>query len=82
MIKSMPFLLAFFVGLFAASRSRISRGFLIKRRVNQFNSNFPDAIELMVRGLRSGFRSPKRSASWPMKSAARSGSSFAPLPTR
>ena len=29
-------------------------GFLIKRRVNKFNSNFPDAIELMVRGLRSG----------------------------
>jgi len=27
---------------------------MIKRRVNKFNSNFPDAIELMVRGLRSG----------------------------
>ena len=29
-------------------------GKMIKRRVNKFNSNFPDAIELMVRGLRSG----------------------------
>ena len=29
-------------------------GFMIKRRVAKFNSNFPDAIELMVRGLRSG----------------------------
>ncbi|WP_240330751.1 type II secretion system F family protein [Sphingorhabdus sp. Alg239-R122] len=29
-------------------------GFLIKRRVNQFTSSFPDAIELLVRGLRSG----------------------------
>jgi tight adherence protein B len=29
-------------------------GRLIIRRVNKFNSNFPDAIELMVRGLRSG----------------------------
>src|SRR5947208_1473155 len=29
-------------------------GKMIKRRINQFNSNFPDAIELMVRGLRSG----------------------------
>jgi tight adherence protein B len=29
-------------------------GKLIKRRVNKFTSNFPDAIELMVRGLRSG----------------------------
>jgi tight adherence protein B len=28
--------------------------FLIKRRIAKFNSNFPDAIELMVRGLRSG----------------------------
>jgi len=27
---------------------------LIKRRVNKFTSKFPDAIELMVRGLRSG----------------------------
>src|SRR5678810_1335304 len=29
-------------------------GKMIKRRVNKFNVNFPDAIELMVRGLRSG----------------------------
>jgi tight adherence protein B len=29
-------------------------GFLIKRRVTQFTKRFPDAIELMVRGLRSG----------------------------
>ncbi|MDZ7588928.1 MAG: type II secretion system F family protein [Parasphingorhabdus sp.] len=29
-------------------------GFLIKRRVNKFNASFPDAIELLVRGLRSG----------------------------
>lgn len=29
-------------------------GFFIKRRTNSFNSKFPDAIELLVRGLRSG----------------------------
>jgi tight adherence protein B len=29
-------------------------GMLIKRRVTKFNTNFPDAIELIVRGLRSG----------------------------
>ena len=29
-------------------------GFLINRRVNRFTINFPDAIELLVRGLRSG----------------------------
>ncbi|GAA0284728.1 type II secretion system F family protein [Alteraurantiacibacter aestuarii] len=28
--------------------------FMIKRRTNGFNSKFPDAIELLVRGLRSG----------------------------
>ena len=27
---------------------------MIKRRINKFTTNFPDAIELMVRGLRSG----------------------------
>jgi tight adherence protein B len=29
-------------------------GRLIAKRIKQFNANFPDAIELMVRGLRSG----------------------------
>ena len=55
MIKGAPFMLAFFVGLFVGvAIPHFAVGFLIKRRVNQFNSNFPDAIELMVRGLRSG----------------------------
>jgi tight adherence protein B len=55
MIKGAPFLLAFFIGLFAGvGIPHFVIGFLIKRRVNKFNSNFPDAIELMVRGLRSG----------------------------
>ncbi|MCF2513843.1 type II secretion system F family protein [Sphingomonas sp. G124] len=55
MIKGAPFFLAFFVGLFAGvGVPHFVIGFLIKRRINKFNSNFPDAIELMVRGLRSG----------------------------
>lgn len=29
-------------------------GSLVKRRINKFNAKFPDAIELLVRGLRSG----------------------------
>ena len=29
-------------------------GHFIKKRMNQFNAKFPDAIELLVRGLRSG----------------------------
>jgi tight adherence protein B len=55
MIKGAPFFLAFFVGLFAGvAIPHFVINFLIKRRINKFNSNFPDAIELMVRGLRSG----------------------------
>jgi tight adherence protein B len=55
MIKGVPFLLAFFVGLFAGvGIPHFAIGFMIKRRVNKFTANFPDAIELMVRGLRSG----------------------------
>jgi tight adherence protein B len=54
-LQGMPFVLAFFVGLFAGvAIPHFVIGILIKRRVNKFNSNFPDAIELMVRGLRSG----------------------------
>jgi len=54
-IKGAPFLLALLIGLFAGiGIPHFVVGFLIKRRINKFNSNFPDAIELMVRGLRSG----------------------------
>ena len=55
MIRGAPFSLAFFVGLLAgAGIPHFAIGFLIKKRLKQFNENFPDAIELMVRGLRSG----------------------------
>ncbi len=55
MLKGAPFLLALFVGLFVGvAVPHFAVGFMIKRRLNKFNSNFPDAIELMVRGLRSG----------------------------
>jgi tight adherence protein B len=55
MTRGAPFLLALFVGLFIGiGFPHFFLGKLIKRRVNKFTSNFPDAIELMVRGLRSG----------------------------
>ena len=55
MFRGAPFFLAFFIGLFVGvGVPHFVVGFLIKRRINKFNSNFPDAIELMVRGLRSG----------------------------
>jgi tight adherence protein B len=50
-----PILLALFIGLFlGAGLPHFVVGFFIKRRVNKFVSKFPDAIELLVRGLRSG----------------------------
>jgi tight adherence protein B len=55
LLRGMPVLLALFVGLFVGvGLPHYIIGKLIKRRVNQFNARFPDALELMVRGLRSG----------------------------
>jgi len=55
MMRGLPFLLALFIGLFIGlGLPYFVVGKLIQRRINKFNSNFPDAIELMVRGLRSG----------------------------
>ena len=55
MFRGAPFFLAFFAGLFVGiGMPHFVIGKMIKRRINKFNSNFPDAIELMVRGLRSG----------------------------
>jgi len=54
-IKGAPILLAVLVGTGAGlGIPHMAIGVLIKRRVAQFNSKFPDAIELLVRGLRSG----------------------------
>jgi tight adherence protein B len=55
MMKGMPLLLAIFVSLFLGiglPHFVVSRQ--IKKRLAQFTAKFPDAIELMVRGLRSG----------------------------
>lgn len=55
LLRGAPFLLALFVGMFAGvGGPHMVISHLIKRRLNKFNVNFPDAIELMVRGLRSG----------------------------
>lgn len=54
-LKGMPVMLAIALGLFAGvSLPHFAVSRLIARRVAQFNARFPDAIELMVRGLRSG----------------------------
>ena len=53
--RGAPFMLSLLLGIFfGIGGPHFIIGKLIKRRVAKFNSNFPDAIELMVRGLRSG----------------------------
>jgi tight adherence protein B len=54
-VKGLPLLLALMIGLFVGvGLPHFIVGKLIKRRVGKFTARFPDAIELMVRGLRSG----------------------------
>jgi tight adherence protein B len=54
-VKGLPILFALFVGLFVGiGLPHFIVGKLIKRRIAKFTARFPDAIELMVRGLRSG----------------------------
>jgi tight adherence protein B len=53
--KGLPILLALTVGLLiGVALPHMVISSLIKRRVQKFTSKFPDAIELIVRGLRSG----------------------------
>jgi tight adherence protein B len=55
LMRGAPALLALFVGIIAGlGVPHFVVGKLIQRRIRQFNAKFPDAIELMVRGLRSG----------------------------
>ena len=50
-----PLPLSLLVALFAGlGLPHFAVGFLIAKRINQFTTRFPDAIDLLVRGLRSG----------------------------
>lgn len=54
-LKTGAALLALGIGVMVgAGLPHLVVGYLIKRRMNNFNAKFPDAIELLVRGLRSG----------------------------
>jgi tight adherence protein B len=54
-LKSGAFLLSLAFGLFVgAGLPHAVVGYFVNRRTNAFNTKFPDAIELLVRGLRSG----------------------------
>jgi tight adherence protein B len=55
MLRGAPLLLSLMLALFVGiGGPHFIIGKMILRRLKTFNSNFPDAIELMVRGLRSG----------------------------
>jgi tight adherence protein B len=55
MMRGAPPLLSVALGvMFGVALPHFTISYFIKRRVAQFNARFPDAIELMVRGLRSG----------------------------
>ena len=54
-LKGLPLLLALFVGLFVGvGVPHATVGYHINKRIAKFTAKFPDAIELLVRGLRSG----------------------------
>lgn len=54
-LKVVPVLVAVLIGLFSAIMyPHLVVGFLVARRRNKFIAHFPEAIDLMVRGLRSG----------------------------
>ena len=53
--QGLPILLALLLGTFLGiGVPHLTVGITIGRRVGKFNAKFPDAIELLVRGLRSG----------------------------
>jgi tight adherence protein B len=55
LLRGFPFVLALFVAAGAGmGLPHFWVGSVIKRRIAKFNAKFPDAIELLVRGLRSG----------------------------
>ena len=55
MVQGLPVLLALLVGIVVGGGlPHMVIGFLINQRIGKFTAKFPDAIELLVRGLRSG----------------------------
>ena len=55
LLKGASFLVGVFSGLMiGAGLPHMAISFLMARRIKNFTANFPDAIELLVRGLKSG----------------------------
>ncbi len=54
-LRGMPLALSLLIGaIISAGLPHMIVGFFIKRRIAKFTAKFPDGIELLVRGLRSG----------------------------
>lgn len=54
-LQGLPILLAILIGVVVgAGLPHLAVGFFINKRISDFTKKFPDAIELLVRGLRSG----------------------------
>jgi tight adherence protein B len=54
-LKGLPVILSLLIGVvLGVGIPHMTVGYFIKRRIAKFTSKFPDAIELLVRGLRSG----------------------------
>ncbi len=54
-LRGMPVLLALGLSIFLTlALPHFSVGYLIKKRITNFTTKFPEAIELLVRGLKSG----------------------------
>lgn len=54
-LKGLPIMLSLLIGVVLGfGIPHMVVGFFIKRRIAKFTAKFPDAIELLVRGLRSG----------------------------
>jgi tight adherence protein B len=55
LLKGAPLYFSLLLGVFmGAAVPHFVIGFLIAKRIKRFTANFPDAIELLVRGLKSG----------------------------
>jgi tight adherence protein B len=55
LVRGYPLSLALPIGVVAGlGLPHFAIGYLIKKRITKFTSSFPDAIDLLVRGLRSG----------------------------
>ena len=55
MLRGFPMILALMLGLIAGmGLPHFAVGYVTKKRIARFTAKFPDAIELLVRGLRSG----------------------------